>query len=98
MSLSKPYKSSGKILMHKNSEDTFFCGVHCQRCNDPHPPHTTMSRFNTDRICPTCEEKERVHPKYQEAVDAEIEQVKCGNYNYKGIAYYHRDLIKDLLD
>ena len=44
-----------------------------------------MSRFNEDIICPECETKERAHPKYREAADAELAEVKKGNYNYKGI-------------
>jgi hypothetical protein len=41
--------------------------------------------FNTQEICMDCKDKERQHPKYQEASDAELEQTKQGNYNFKGI-------------
>jgi uncharacterized Zn finger protein (UPF0148 family) len=44
-----------------------------------------MSRFNTDIICPTCEDREKRHPKYQEARDAEFKAVQRGNYNFPGI-------------
>jgi len=44
-----------------------------------------MSRFNTDICCPYCIDKERAHPKYKEAADAELAEVKKGNYNFKGI-------------
>lgn len=35
----------------------------CNRCG-VRPPALTMSRFNTDMICFTCEEKEKQHPAY----------------------------------
>ena len=44
-----------------------------------------MSRFNTDILCMECERKEKAHPKYQEARDAELRAVQAGNYNYPGI-------------
>ena len=44
-----------------------------------------MSRFNTERICMACSAKEKKHPRYQEAVDAEMEAIRCGNYNFQGI-------------
>ena len=56
----------------------------CDRC--PKESHfTSMSYFNTQMICPECEEKEQKHPKYEEARAKEWEEVKKGNYNYKGI-------------
>jgi hypothetical protein len=44
-----------------------------------------MSRFNTDMICDDCENKEKNHPAYAEAVKAELNAVKSGNYNFPGI-------------
>lgn len=46
---------------------------------------TTMSKFNTDIICMECKDKERAHPKYQEASDAELRAVKSGDYNFPGV-------------
>ena len=45
----------------------------------------TMSRFNTDWICIDCEKKEREHPDYKRASEAELKAVQSGNYNFKGI-------------
>lgn len=45
----------------------------------------TMSIFNTEMICMTCEQKEMEHPEYRKAKDVELEQVRRGNYNYPGI-------------
>lgn len=42
-----------------------------------------MSMYNEDCICLRC--KERKRSDYKEAVEAEYEEVKKGNYNYKGI-------------
>ncbi len=56
----------------------------CQRCfKDANC--LIMSMFNTDMICIKCSEKEKGHPNYDKAVQEDIEQIKKGNYNYKGI-------------
>jgi len=44
-----------------------------------------MSRFNEDVICMDCVAKEKRHPKYKEAMEAEHAQVLGGNYNYPGL-------------
>ena len=59
----------------------------CQRCLGSTNNITTMSIFNMDIICVTCKSKEKKHPKYKEAVDAEFQEVKKGNYNFPGIGY-----------
>jgi gamma-glutamylcyclotransferase (GGCT)/AIG2-like uncharacterized protein YtfP len=56
----------------------------CARCGGPLEIRT-MSRMNTDILCPDCAEAEKAHPQYQEAKEAEIEQVRRGNYNYQGL-------------
>lgn len=59
---------------------------HCERCHaDLRKTSSIMSRFSTETLCSACEKRERVHPKYQEAHDRELEQVKAGNMNYAGI-------------
>ena len=57
---------------------------YCDRCGE-YSEITTMSYFNTDIICKKCDEKEKNHPKYEEAKEKELEEVKKGNYNYEGI-------------
>lgn len=59
----------------------------CERCHQPTNNTTTMSMFNEDVICMSCKEKERQNPNYSKAYDADIEQIKKGNYNYEGIGY-----------
>ena len=56
----------------------------CDRCKNT-TKSWTMSTFNTEQICMECKDKERKHPKFKEAQDAEHQAVKNGNYNFNGI-------------
>lgn len=60
----------------------------CDRCGKE-TRSTTMSYFNEDIICPTCDKAEREHPAFEEARQAELEQVKAGNYNFRGVGKPH---------
>lgn len=64
------------------SEDPF--PTHCGRCRKE-LTCSICSKFDTAQICLECEKKEREHPDYQEAVDAELRAVKRGDYNFPGI-------------
>lgn len=44
-----------------------------------------MSMFNEDTLCMSCKDKEIKDPEYKEAVEADHEAIKKGNFNYKGI-------------
>ena len=66
-------------------EDTFFSQKYCDRCFGDLSKGRTMSMLNTDCICPSCKEKERNHPQYESARKTELEEVKKGNRNYKGL-------------
>lgn len=44
-----------------------------------------MSMFNTDRICMECKSKEKAHPAYKDAVEADHAAIRAGNYNFDGI-------------
>lgn len=57
----------------------------CQRCNKPTNGITIMSMFSTQIICMDCKEKETQDPRYADAVKADNEQIKKGNFNFKGI-------------
>ena len=41
--------------------------------------------FNTEMICPKCKSVESKHPKYEEARDAEVQEIRKGNFNFEGI-------------
>ena len=44
-----------------------------------------MSVFNTQMICEMCQQKERQHPKFQEARQADQDAISKGDYNFPGI-------------
>ncbi|WP_211226707.1 hypothetical protein [Sporomusa ovata] len=44
-----------------------------------------MSMFNTECLCLACKEKEKARKDYKAAAQAELDEVKKGNFNYKGI-------------
>lgn len=44
-----------------------------------------MSMYNEDCICMKCKEEEMKWSDYRQAVEADREEIKKGNYNYKGI-------------
>lgn len=56
----------------------------CDRCGKETLIHT-MSMFNTDVICMDCKEREKEHPQYVDAVEADNDQIRAGNYNFPGI-------------
>ena len=65
--------------------DKFFKQKYCDRCGGSLKPGRIMSMFNEDCICMDCKDKERKDIRYKEARDAEAEEVRKGNYNFKGI-------------
>lgn len=56
----------------------------CDRCRKE-TSATIMSKFNTQEICPECEELETLHPRYAEADRAETRAVLNGDTNFPGI-------------
>jgi len=65
-------------------KNEFLSQEKCSRCGGALGART-MSRMNEDVLCMDCVELEKAHPRYQEASEAELEQVKAGNYNYLGL-------------
>ena len=57
----------------------------CDRCGKEINEALQMSRFNTEMLGPKCLEKEKQHPRYEEAKKREHEEVQKGNYNFEGI-------------
>lgn len=57
----------------------------CERCHKPTNGITIMSMFNEQVICMDCKGKEKQRPDYDKAVQADIAEIKNGNYNFKGI-------------
>lgn len=58
--------------------------LNCDRCKKP-TDTWKMSYFNTEKLCPACQAKEREHPMYGAAKTAEQEAVARGDYNFPGI-------------
>ena len=56
----------------------------CDRCGESTNGVTTMSMFNEDVICSQCKQDEKNDPEYGAAVEAEHEEIRKGNTNYKG--------------
>lgn len=67
--------------------DKFFTQKYCTRCRGDLTGGRTMSMFNEDCICMECARKERERDDYKRAVEADIAEIKRGNYNFKGIGY-----------
>ena len=64
--------------------DDFFNKKFCDRCGCKLVVRI-ISKFNEDCICPDCKTNETLHMKYEEASRMELEEIKKGNYNFKGI-------------
>jgi len=67
--------------------DRFFTQANCDRCGGSLIGGRTMSMFDTATICLACKEKERQHPDYQKALEADHEAIRRGDFNFKGIGW-----------
>jgi hypothetical protein len=65
--------------------DRFFSQQHCDRCHGSLKDGRTMSMFNEQCICMKCKDAETYRQDYNKACEAEAEQVRKGNRNFKGI-------------
>jgi hypothetical protein len=63
----------------------FFSQKYCNRCKKDLKSGRIMSAFSEECICMDCSEKEKQDPEYEKARKAEHEEIKNGNYNFKGI-------------
>lgn len=65
--------------------DNFFAKKACDRCGTGLDQGRIMSIFNTDCICIRCSKKENHDKDYDKALEADQDEIKKGNYNFKGI-------------
>jgi hypothetical protein len=65
--------------------DRFFTQSTCDRCGGSLAHGRTMSMYNTDCICMKCADKERKREDYGAARDAEMNAVRNGDWNFRGI-------------
>ena len=66
--------------------DRFFTVERCDRC---HAKLTAriMSMYNDDVLCPECQEKEAQRSDYLEALQADCDAIKRGDFNFPGIGW-----------
>ena len=81
----KPFSKRLELIKNKNTKLMSMYRENCDRCHQPTNGVTIMSMYNEDVICMTCKESEKKRDDYKKAVDADVEQIKNGNYNFKGI-------------
>lgn len=65
--------------------DNFFTQTNCERCGASLDDGRIMSMFNEEVICMNCKKAEKTDPEYSAAVEADHNEIKKGNYNYKGL-------------
>ncbi len=65
----------------------FFSKKVCDRCGRSLDNGRTMSMFNEDCICLQCKKEETKRPDYKSAVEADMAEIKKGNYNFPGVGY-----------
>ena len=58
--------------------------VRCERCGQETAMYC-ISRFDMKRICFGCDARERKHPKYRQAIEAERQACKRGEPAFQGI-------------
>ncbi len=63
----------------------FFNQTNCDRCGGSLRGGRIMSMYNNDCICMECKKAEQKREDYRKAVEADVEQIKNGNYNFVGI-------------
>lgn len=66
--------------------DRFFTVERCDRC---HAKLTAriMSMYNDDVLCPECQGKEAQRSDYLEALQADRDAIKRGDFNFPGIGW-----------
>lgn len=67
--------------------DKFFSQKYCDRCGRELTDGRIMSMYNEECICMECKRKETEMPEYADALNADREAIKNGNYNYSGIGF-----------
>lgn len=65
--------------------DRFYTVSKCDRCGGSLEGGRILSMFNTDVLCMKCKDEERKRPDYKAAQEADIAEIKKGNYNFEGI-------------
>lgn len=56
----------------------------CDRCGKE-SSFSTGSYFDTSQVCMECDKAEREHPDFEKARAVELEHVKRGDFNFRGV-------------
>ncbi len=56
----------------------------CHRCGEESNMYI-MSMYSTALICMECKDREEKRSDYKDAVDADVAEIKRGNFNFEGI-------------
>jgi len=67
--------------------DDYLRKTRCDRCGGSLSGGRTMSMFDTATICLVCKGKERQHPDYRKALEADRDAIRHGEVNFKGIGW-----------
>lgn len=67
--------------------DDFFSKRTCDRCSGSLEKGRILSMYNSDVLCMKCKEAETQRPDYKVAQDADIAEIRKGNFNFIGIGY-----------
>lgn len=67
--------------------DEFFKKTYCDRCGGSLDGGRIMSMYNEDCICMDCKKEEQQREDYSRAVAADHDEIRKGNYNFKGIGF-----------
>ena len=59
-------------------------GQRCQRCGKQSAAYI-MSMYNEQMICMACKDNETKREDYSRAQDADVDAIRQGNFNFKGI-------------
>ena len=81
--LTAPFMGWKRCLLDGLKMMTDWKGV-CHRCGAKSNVHI-MSMYNEQLICMDCKDKETKRDDYDKAVEADHEQIRQGNYNFKGV-------------
>ena len=65
--------------------DKFFSQRNCDRCKGDLTNGRIMSMFNEQVLCMKCKDLETKDEDYKKAVQADNDEIKKGNYNFRGI-------------
>ena len=67
--------------------DDFFRKTKCDRCGGSLAEGRILSMYNEDVLCLKCKDAETRREDYEDAVKADHEEIRKGNFNFKGIGY-----------